>query len=548
MDDTKPYLSVVVAARNDDHGGNLLRRLQTFVAGLIGQVKRHQLPVELLIIEWNPPADRPRLADVVQWPADRGLCEVRLIEVAPELHARYRHSASLPLYQMIAKNAGIRRARGEFILSTNLDILFSDELFRFLAQRKLERGKLYRIDRHDVEADVPVDSGVDEQLAYCRTHMLRVNAREGTFPVTPEGLRRPSLVDVTPPGSGVFLGPGWFQPEQHSGRVFRWAGQDAEVVAEPQSADARSLVFDLEPGPGTAYKPFALEAFSVDGAKIGEIRIEGRCLVRFQLTIQPGRSQKFLLHVRDGGHRIASDPRILNFRIWWCGWGSAVAGGLTLQVERASAVSPQRIRNLTATVGRVAAAIVILCRGGVHSSPGARVGLPFPRRWLERLQPRLEADGISFGANRAALPIAAPAFLHTNACGDFTLMAREHWFDLRGYPEFDVFSMNLDSVLCYAAHHGGAREEILSEPMRIYHIEHASGWSPDQQARLFERMTQNGVAWLDNQEVLGWAAQMERWNAPMIFNHENWGLADLELSESVIPTTTGQSLHKVHAD
>jgi hypothetical protein len=103
-------------------------------------------------------------------------------------------------------------------------------------------------------------------------------------------------------------------------------------------------------------------------------------------------------------------------------------------------------------------------------------------------------------------------------------------------------------VLCYAAHYGGAREEILSEPMRIYHIEHASGWSPDQQARLFERMTQNGVAWLDNQEVLGWAAQMERWNAPMIFNRENWGLADLELSESVLPATVGQPLHNAHAD
>ena len=82
------------------------------------------------------------------------------------------------------------------------------------------------------------------------------------------------------------------------------------------------------------------------------------------------------------------------------------------------------------------------------------------------------------------------AFVHTNACGDFTLMAREHWFDLRGYPEFDLFSMNLDSVLCVAAHHGGAREQMLAEPMRIYHIEHGtgSGWTPEGQAKLFERI------------------------------------------------------------
>ena len=29
---------------------------------------------------------------------------------------------------MIAKNVGIRRARGEFVLATNIDILFSSEL------------------------------------------------------------------------------------------------------------------------------------------------------------------------------------------------------------------------------------------------------------------------------------------------------------------------------------------------------------------------------------------------------------------------------------
>ena len=546
MDDTKPYLSVIVAARNDDHGGNLLRRLQIFVNGLVEQTNRHELPVELILVEWNPPADRPSLAEALQWPADRGFCQIRLIEVPRDLHARYSHAESLPLYQMIAKNVGIRRARGEFILSTNLDILFSDELFRFLAQRTLERDRMYRIDRHDVDASVPADAGVVEQLAYCQTHLLRVNAREGTFRVTRDGLRVPSAVDVIPPASGIFLGPGWFQPEQHSGRVFRWAGEDAEVIAEPQSADSRSLLFDLEPGPGVANKPFALEVLSLDGERIGEARIEHRCFVRFRLPMQPGQ-QRFRFRVRDGGRKIASDPRILNFRVWSCGWSSARDGRSLLQVEHGSAVWPQRIRSLGATVGRVAAALVILSRGGVRSGSAARIGLPLPRRWLERLQAHVESAGISIAVSGAAHPVASPAYLHTNGCGDFTLMAQEHWFDLRGYPEFDVFSMNLDSVLCYAAHHGGAREEILSEPMRIYHIEHASGWSPEQQARLFERMTQNGVAWLDNHEVLGWAAQMERWNTAMIFNRGNWGLADLELSENVIPATA-PSLHNVHAD
>ena len=128
----------------------------------------------------------------------------------------------------------------------------------------------------------------------------------------------------------------------------------------------------------------------------------------------------------------------------------------------------------------------------------------------------------------------SPGFVHTNACGDFTLMAREHWLDLRGYPEFDLFSMNLDSVFCIAAHHGGAREEMLNDPMRIYHIEHGtgSGWTPEGQAKLFERIAARGLSFVDNEDVLAWAAQMKRLDAPMIFNHENWGLADFNLKET----------------
>ena len=52
------------------------------------------------------------------------------------LHGCYAHAEALPLYQMIAKNVGPLRARGEFLLATNIDILFSDELMAFLGRRE----------------------------------------------------------------------------------------------------------------------------------------------------------------------------------------------------------------------------------------------------------------------------------------------------------------------------------------------------------------------------------------------------------------------------
>ena len=206
-----PYVSVVATARNDNHGGNLLGRMQVFVDAWINQSKRHNLPSELILVEWNPPADKPKLAEALHWPNDPGPCRIRIIEVPPELHRRYRHAETLPLYQMIAKNAGIRRAEGEFIIVTNIDVVFSDQLVAFLAQRKLQKQRLYRIDRTDVGRDVPVDGTLEEQLAYCGSHVIRLCARDGIFKLNPDGWRCSEAKDIVQPDSGIWFGSGWFE-------------------------------------------------------------------------------------------------------------------------------------------------------------------------------------------------------------------------------------------------------------------------------------------------------------------------------------------------
>jgi hypothetical protein len=72
--------------------------------------------------------------------------------------------------------------------------------------------------------------------------------------------------------------------------------------------------------------------------------------------------------------------------------------------------------------------------------------------------------------------------------------------------------------------------------MRIYHIEHGSGsgWTPEGQGKLFEQIAAKGISFLENEDVLAMAAQMRRWGAPMIFNHEDWGLAAFPLKETVV--------------
>jgi hypothetical protein len=357
-----PYLSIVVTSRNDDHGGNLLRRMQIFVDGLLGQCQRHGLDAELILVEWNPPPGRPRLAQALRWPSDLTPGRVRIIEVPPARHRRFRHSEVLPLFQMIAKNAGIRRARGRFVLATNVDILFSDELVRFLASRALDPARMYRLDRHDVMPDVPFPAGIDEQLAYCRTHLLRINRRDRTHAVHPDGRRIP---------------PPLFR------RVVRLA-----------------------------------------------LRIAG------------------------------------------------LAG-------------PGALRRLKLAVG---------CWN--------------PAAWLIRL--------------------------HTNGCGDFTLLSREKWNEVRGYLELEMFSFHLDSILCYAAHYSGASETLLADPMRIYHIEHAtgSGWTPEGEGQLFARLAADKVPRLSDSMVVAWALQMQT-EAPVVFNRDDWGLAPEEFPETCPTVSAG---------
>ena len=295
-------------------------------------------------MEWNPPADRPRLAQALRWPQDPGPCTVRVIEVSPELHARYPHGSALPLYQMIGKNAGIRRARGKFVLATNIDILFSAELVAFLAEQRLDPSRMYRIDRHDAMSGVPVDAAPEEQLAYCESHLIRVNRRDGTFPITGESTA-PAAAEVAP-GWCVRPGEGWFPPERYGTReVFQWATERASLLAENPPAGASALVLEIEPGPGTGGLPLDLEV-AADGASLGRFTIYRRCRLQVRRQWTAGSALRFTAH---GKLAAASrDPRVLPFRLLQTKWQT---GGAAAKAPSAS-VKPLRFLHRAAVVAR----------------------------------------------------------------------------------------------------------------------------------------------------------------------------------------------------
>jgi hypothetical protein len=325
---------------------------------------------------------------------------------------------------------------------------------------------------------------------------------------------------ILPPDQGLAFGSGWGPVEVRHGLPCRRAQDAAELILRPSQGETRiHLLLEAVASQG----PLELHLRGSDDKPIARLSVHGREVKSLSLPIDAARTSVVRFCLAKGSDSISKGL----FYLCGGGWGAAPdsAGGFPVSPAASAVADPQDARGSSSVREKPASAPLAVSTS--PSAQGAGTGGPLAPDW---------------GVGEQG--IESPVHLHTNACGDFTLLARDDWFDLRGYPEFDLFSMNIDSVFCYSAHYGGVLEEVLKDPVRIYHIEHAagSGWTPEGQAALFERIAQKGLAWIDYRELLDWARQMHRLQLPMIFNHANWGLADLEFQET---SFAGESALKV---
>lgn len=147
-----PYLSVVITGRNDNYGGDFNERLQGTVHWLAHWVERYKISSELLFVNYNPIIENAKIEEQINWPKNNAFFKTRIITVPSEIHEKFIDLTvrkTIPLFEFIAKNIGIRRTKGQFILCTNADILFSEKIFGRLAKQDLEKGCLYRCSRLD---------------------------------------------------------------------------------------------------------------------------------------------------------------------------------------------------------------------------------------------------------------------------------------------------------------------------------------------------------------------------------------------------------------
>ena len=144
-------ITIVVAGRNDDYGGAFQERITELARANSVRLTSAGVLHEFLLVEWNPLPDRPLLSQAFV----ASVPSARAIVVPPALHDRYSLNPHMPFYEMPAKNAGIRRADGDWILVTNADILLGDDVIAWLCDGRRRDDTLYRAHRVDVPRDLP---------------------------------------------------------------------------------------------------------------------------------------------------------------------------------------------------------------------------------------------------------------------------------------------------------------------------------------------------------------------------------------------------------
>ena len=335
-----PYLSIVTTSRNDNHGGDLNKRMRFFVRSLLYQTRRVKLPCELIMVEWNPPVDKPLMKEVLPKPSEHDYLTIRYIIVPSELHKTYERGDVLPLFQMTAKNVGIQRAKAPFVLCTNVDVIFSNEIFDFLAKKELRKNCFYRANRSDIPADLVEDWEMDTILNYCNKNVMYTLGKNKYIPNL---------------------------PEEHP-------------------------VFGRFP------------------------------------------------------------------KLW---------------------------------------------------------------RWYDRFvaHHRSRQDKVKYKLN----------LLDTKACGDFTLMPKEAWIDIQGYPEFDLYSIHIDSLGVMAAIALDYEQVVLAPKERIFHIHHENGWEAFDTMSLMKFI--NKIPGLDWEWVAEAGAHIIQNKRRFDLNPPNWGFADKTLEE-----------------
>ena len=335
---------------------------------------------------------------------------------------------------MIGKNVGIRRAQGQFVGATNIDIIFDNDFFKRLARRELKEERCYVANRSDVDQPFPYNASLEEVLEHCRSHVIRENTRWGTRNLA--------------------------------------TGNYSEIYSR--------LPFFIELGKANIYAVYGLT------------RLAARLALSFAILLT----------------RVAALQARSLVRMFL-----SFVGIISTKIHVALVSAPRRRHH-----------------GAILTEQARQIA--------ENLRNEATHHAEHFARIRKQRNIVC---LHTNACGDLTIMDRRSWSRIHGYAEYDMYSMHIDGLACWAAHVAGIPQVVLDD-IHIYHIEHAagSGFAPEHQQLLWQRLNDRGIPYIDWRLLDDLIGHLLDRTIDCRLSNVHWGLDAIALPEVTISRKEGK--------
>jgi len=140
-------LSAVCCGRNDNYGGHLL---ESAVYSLNSMLQSFD---EVIYVDWNTEEGKKTVAAELESKLTN-VDRLRVIEVTPAQVKKIMGDApAQPMCEVMARNVGIRRATGDVVVSTNIDIIAPPREQLELAFRDMKPGMMLTLAKHDVELE-----------------------------------------------------------------------------------------------------------------------------------------------------------------------------------------------------------------------------------------------------------------------------------------------------------------------------------------------------------------------------------------------------------
>jgi hypothetical protein len=146
-----PYLSIVLTGRNDTYGGDFRARFLRTLAFNTRQLEQSGVEAEFVLVEWAPPPAAPLLIEIAVDAMPALAPSLRSVVVDPDYQDALTLNPRIAYLEFIAKNVGIRRARGTFVLTTNADVYLGRHILQQVASQRLRPKIVYRARRIDLK-------------------------------------------------------------------------------------------------------------------------------------------------------------------------------------------------------------------------------------------------------------------------------------------------------------------------------------------------------------------------------------------------------------